>query len=305
MPRVITLTLTVLLLSLCSCTQINEMPIEGENWKQTGTYKDHSWSIIKSKEQLIVELDEQHYQIYPELKIQGLVIERCGISSSGPSSNDHGLELPENGHLYKQSPYAYSFKRDQSLHIFTLSIEVSSEGVLYLQSIFSIKFKTKEITLTEIIHNPSGKSREAQFSYLIHSNKPMSVFPNYDSIFPLKTSNERDLQNWAQKKPIPKMSALHYRSKNEMIISQDKQHFSFSSNDLKNVSFLNEQTLSFASSFYQARDHERVLGRVALIAPYRDISFISKINIIQDLPKKSIHAKIEPSLESLESLNIK
>jgi hypothetical protein len=299
------ITLTFLLLLLCSCTQITEMPIEGENWKQTGDHKDHSWSIIKSKEQVIVELDEKRYQIYPELKIHGLVIERCGISSSGPASNDHGLELPENGHLYKQTPYAYSFKRDQSLHIFTLSKEETSEGVLYLQSTFSIKFKTKEITLTETIHNSSGNTREAQFSYLIRSNTPITVFSNYDSISPLKTSNEKDFKKWAQEKLIPKMSALHYRSKNELIISKDKQHVSFSRKDLKNISFLNEQTLSFGSSFYQARDHERVLGRVALIEPYRDISFISKINVIQDLPKKSIHAKIDASVESLESLNIK
>ena len=289
-------------LLFCSCTQIVESPIEGENWQQSGSHKDKSWKIVKKGDHLHVLINEKTYQVYPNIKINDLSIQRCGISSTGPQSQDHGVALPENGTLYQQSPYAYSFKRDSELHIITLSKEKSFEGEFYLQSTFSINLDNHEITLTDTIHNPSEKTKEAQFSYLIKSDSDLQLFQNYESIFPLQTPVNSDLNQWKKTDPIADMSGLRYDD-SELILANKK--LNFSSDELQYISYLNSKTLSMGTSFYQSRAHERILGRVALIEPYRDITFVTKIKELKDLPKATKEAHREDELESLESLNIK
>ncbi|MDD7986633.1 hypothetical protein PQO01_16905 [Lentisphaera marina] len=305
MKRVIPLVLYTVLLLLCSCTQIHEMPIEGENWKQSGDYQEHSWSVVKEGDTITIHLDDMAYQVAPQIKIQGLSIERCGLASSGPASQDHGIELAQYGKLYHSKPYAHSFKIDKELHIFSLSKEQTSEGILYIQSIFSIDLETKEISLQEIINNPNKDIREAQFSYLIKSEEDLKVFPNYNSVSPLHTDQERDLSKWQKDKNLSDMNALNYANKSDLILSQKDTIFSISRKDLKHVSLLNPTTLSLGTSLYQKRQHERILGRVVLLKPYTDLKLSTCIKISSELPTDSRPVTYVPKLDGLESLEIK
>ncbi|WDE97493.1 hypothetical protein PQO03_16825 [Lentisphaera profundi] len=301
MSRILISLITCLII-LSSCAPVSEAILEENYWEENGSYKDHSWQIIKDGERITLEVDNELYQLYPEIKIANIEIKRCGISSTGPASTDHQFQVFEHGAIYKKAPYSYRFKRNNSLHIISLSKEKTTQGELHLESSFSFNLDSHTIELKEVIKNPSDQVQEVQFSYLIKTPPSTTIYPNYKSIFPLLSSKESDYVNWDNTKPLPAITALNYDSDQLLLLETGDKYLSFSQDSLPYISVLKESYITLGTSYYQNRSHERKLGRVGILEAHESKTYRTKIKILHDIPNTPIKAIAEPKFESLDKL---